>query len=1761
MKKVRLRPLSPGRILWVCVLLLCISNLRAQNFSDYNWLFGNHQQHISFLKGSGAFDVLDTTGISLGLQGASVASTGQSGELLLFTDGVTIYDASYQPMRGQAANLNGDTLGNAATVIVPVDGQDSAYYIIYRTAAGDLEYATVSMDSIGNGTESLPLGQVLNINQPLLTGPVGAFTTFQGGDGGPYFLAYQELSGNNDLVTVPITPLNFPPIGSENRTPLPSNPFVAQSIAFTSTGDQLIVSPATANINVHRFQVSTGTGILTFLSTVLNSGFSDGIGANVYDAEISTSGRYLYVSRGGNGSSTGNVFQYDLDSAVTAATVLPNSVARSYGLKRGPDGSIYHLFQETAAGPYLLGRIGDADSVASLVTYEVVDEGIADWGAEQFPEISGTHPQSFTISFVTQNECTGGTTKFFPVVDPPGLSYEWSFDSAGENTSDAVSPIVEFMDPGIYPVTLTVEIPGVGMQSFSQDVEIIDNSMNNVMTVSDTTICPGDTLVIEATGEGITAGTEFWSEIDSVTMQPTAGSELRVTDAGTYWVRVTFDNGCVGSSTTQVTIFDQQEQTANWWDFGNNVQIDFNEDTPVVTSNNIMNAPEGCATISDINGDKLLFSDGNLVYTRTNEIMAPGTPIGGDLTSTQSVAIVPFGSQTDADFYFYVFTTDEVDSGRYEMAMSVVDLREEGALGGVVTADRVIFKNATERLVQANLDGTPTIITHEYGTNSLVGFQITADGLVGPIYLSGGSAHSRSNPDEAEGYLEFNNDATKVAVALKTAAANTVEVFDIDQNTMTLTNELQITLPDAVDVATVYGLEFSNNSSKLFISVNGSPSRIYEVRVDSVDQEFAQESLTQISDDADAGRPFGAIQTTPNNQVVVARDGGGTLGVILVQLDTVASTFDPFGFSLATADGSTVTSTLGLPNFVQSALSQETPPTMNVMDGCLGNVLSFSGSPISQLDTLTWFFGDGNSFVGDTASHQYAQEGTYLVTLELTNRCGLDSVLTDTVIVYQEIPEPTIPNSISLCSDPISLDAADGTNGAPDPSWNYSWSTGETSQAITIADLAGQALLVSVTVSDSIGCTNSDSTLVVDGRPIFDLGTDQTVCQGTAVNDLNASNNGALFTWTLNGVNTGNTTRLQSVNTNMVDTLVYTLTVNDTITGCTDSDTVSFLVNQSPVFTTATTETFECGQSNGSATVTVTSPATFDVVWTGQNGFMGTDAATGNVLDAGIYTVTVTDAVSGCPTTETVSVTDGGDDFAIIDVVPDSSCTLASVQLFLNDSITQGSLVDVFLQNTTTGQLIPVLDQRVTQVVGTGDVGFEVFDLEPGDYFVQVINADDCIRDTTFNVVDLPEVTIASPTFLDACGATTEVTVDVSGLSSPEVLWTAFQGGGFPVTADITQPTVTVDAAGLYLVTVSDESSGLCPATDSVTVNLNSFPGVTINTVGENCEGQLTLELSTAPDGDYSTVWTQNGAQIGIGPSIVVTESGRYDVVATLQTTGCQATDFAAITINDPLEVQAIGDPACDDGNPVTLTAIASGTESDSLLYTWRGPGQISSTLNENTIDVFEPGTYTVTVRRNLTPADGCTALDRIAFERVSFDSVVATELAVVCPPDPDPSINTAVLEASGDFLTFTWTLPDSTDRVRPTLTTSVAGIYRVVAQDAFGCRDTAYSEVRQFCEVFVRAPTAFRPNSPVGNDAYRVIYKNVEEGSFSAQIFNRWGDLIREFNSPTFEWDGSTSNGGLAPQGTYVVVFRYRNQYSDEMEEFVERTRVTLLR
>ena len=49
-----------------------------------------------------------------------------------------------------------------------------------------------------------------------------------------------------------------------------------------------------------------------------------------------------------------------------------------------------------------------------------------------------------------------------------------------------------------------------------------------------------------------------------------------------------------------------QKEAANWY-FGDRAGLDFNSGSPVSLTNGQLNTPEGCATISDKNGNLLLY--------------------------------------------------------------------------------------------------------------------------------------------------------------------------------------------------------------------------------------------------------------------------------------------------------------------------------------------------------------------------------------------------------------------------------------------------------------------------------------------------------------------------------------------------------------------------------------------------------------------------------------------------------------------------------------------------------------------------------------------------------------------------------------------------------------------------------------------------------------------------------------------------------------------------------------------------------------------------------------------------------------------------------------------------------------------------------------------------------------------------------------------------------------------------------------------------
>jgi len=87
-----------------------------------------------------------------------------------------------------------------------------------------------------------------------------------------------------------------------------------------------------------------------------------------------------------------------------------------------------------------------------------------------------------------------------------------------------------------------------------------------------------------------------------------------------------------------ITVFSQNE--GNIWYFGTNAGLDFNSGSPIMLADGMLNTFEGCATISDSDGDLLFYTDGMVVYNKNHVIMPNGSGLLGNSSSTQSGIIV-----------------------------------------------------------------------------------------------------------------------------------------------------------------------------------------------------------------------------------------------------------------------------------------------------------------------------------------------------------------------------------------------------------------------------------------------------------------------------------------------------------------------------------------------------------------------------------------------------------------------------------------------------------------------------------------------------------------------------------------------------------------------------------------------------------------------------------------------------------------------------------------------------------------------------------------------------------------------------------------------------------------------------------------------------------------------------------------------------------------------------------------------------------------
>ncbi|MFP4664620.1 MAG: PKD domain-containing protein [Bacteroidales bacterium] len=179
--------------------------------------------------------------------------------------------------------------------------------------------------------------------------------------------------------------------------------------------------------------------------------------------------------------------------------------------------------------------------------------------------------------------------------------------------------------------------------------------------------------------------------------------------------------------------------------------------------------------------------------------------------------------------------------------------------------------------------------------------------------------------------------------------------------------------------------------------------------------------------------------------------------------------------------------------------------TASPIESCDGTVQFTDAS--SHAESWNWDFDDGNTSTDENPEHTFADNGTYTVSLTVTNYAGSD---TDTMTITVDMPDASITPLSTVCEtdDPVSLSAA--TDGG-------SWSgTGVSGDEFDPA-LAGPGTHT-ISYEVSIGtCTDYDTeTITVDTMPDATIIDPGTFCTGDATVTLSAVDEGG--TWSGTGV-------------------------------------------------------------------------------------------------------------------------------------------------------------------------------------------------------------------------------------------------------------------------------------------------------------------------------------------------------------------------------------------------------------------------------------------------------------------------------------------------------------------------------------------------------------------------------------------------------------------------------------------------------------------
>lgn len=453
-----------------------------------------------------------------------------------------------------------------------------------------------------------------------------------------------------------------------------------------------------------------------------------------------------------------------------------------------------------------------------------------------------------------------------------------------------------------------------------------------------------------------------------------------------------------------LNVFSQKE--ANFWYFGENAGLDFNSGVPVAISDGKLNTLEGCSSISNSDGELLFYSDGTILYNKNHEIMTfvggiKAENLGGNPSSTQSALFVP--NPVDENIYYlftvgtnYVGTTGVANPG-FNFYTITIDPAVNGGLGTITGGPTNLAISPTtgfdlsiawSEKVTAVQGGCDSIWILSVVQNQIYAYEISASGVnfENPVV-----SDLNYTPLDKRGYLKVSPDGKKIALADFNASGSSSgngslvlfnfndQTGEVDYNGNILTSPLSDGDP--------YGVEFSQQSNKLYTSTYDGENKIFQFDLTEVDVAATKRLIISQTGYRSA------LQLAPDGKIYNSIPENNFLGAIENPNDDA----DDIRYAENAISLGSARATQGLPPFIQSFFSP-----VNIVSSLDSSIVLSSKTQKVCIDEVLVMEPEIEETIGSTFQYFWTKEGDSSVNIK-TRSISIDNNNLGSGIYYLEI--------------------------------------------------------------------------------------------------------------------------------------------------------------------------------------------------------------------------------------------------------------------------------------------------------------------------------------------------------------------------------------------------------------------------------------------------------------------------------------------------------------------------------------------------------------------------------------------------------------------------------------------------------------------------------------------------------------------------------------------------------------------------------------